>query len=161
MLKVIENPTQDEVIALLGAFAEKTTRKRHSTWKPRSRPKVMICSISHLVWCWVILHYSRTSLPSFSKHPSQGCFMNTWRTGDTNISSCSKSLPLFVLPLCPKEMRLILELLRRNWWRLHSLTGLNLFKKASSTVHLSDKGSRQYAINEFIQAYGPVDMPFC
>ena len=99
----------------------------------------MICSISHLVWCWVILHYSRTILPSFSKHPSQGCFMDTWRTGDTNISSCSKSLPLFVLPLCPKEMRLFLELLRRNWWRLHSLTGLNLLKKSLQLFILATK----------------------
>jgi hypothetical protein len=38
---------------------------------------------------------------------------------------------------------------------------LEFIEKASSTVPLSDKGSSQDAINEFIQAYGPVDMPFC
>jgi hypothetical protein len=36
-----------------------------------------------------------------------------------------------------------------------------LLEKTASTIHLSDKGSTQEAINEFIQAYGPVDVPFC
>jgi len=37
----------------------------------------------------------------------------------------------------------------------------SILEKTASTVHLSDKGSTQEAINEFIQAYGPVDVPFC
>jgi len=35
-----------------------------------------------------------------------------------------------------------------------------ILEKTASTVHLSDKGSTQEAINEFIQAYGPIDDTF-
>jgi len=38
---------------------------------------------------------------------------------------------------------------------------VGLLEKTASTIHLSDKGSTQEAVNEFIQAYEPVDMPFC
>lgn len=37
---------------------------------------------------------------------------------------------------------------------------IEFIEKAASTIHLSDKSSIQEAINEFILAYGPVDMPF-
>jgi hypothetical protein len=36
-----------------------------------------------------------------------------------------------------------------------------ILEKTASTVHLSDMSSTQEAINEFIQAYGPVNAPFC
>ena len=35
-----------------------------------------------------------------------------------------------------------------------------LIERTASTVHLSDKGSVQEAINEFIQEYGPVEKTF-
>ena len=35
-----------------------------------------------------------------------------------------------------------------------------ILEKTASTVHLSDKGSIQDAINEFIRAYGPIDETF-
>jgi hypothetical protein len=35
-----------------------------------------------------------------------------------------------------------------------------ILEKTASTVHLSDKGSIQEAINEFIRAYGPTDEAF-
>ena len=40
----------------------------------------------------------------------------------------------------------------RNW--------IELIEKAASTIHLSDKRSVQEAIDEFIQAYGPIDKTF-
>jgi hypothetical protein len=37
---------------------------------------------------------------------------------------------------------------------------IEFIEKAASTIHLSDKGSIQEAINEFIRAYGPIDGTF-
>jgi hypothetical protein len=37
---------------------------------------------------------------------------------------------------------------------------IEIIEKTSSTIHLSDKGSIQEAIQELIQAYGPIDETF-
>ena len=37
---------------------------------------------------------------------------------------------------------------------------VKVIEDAASTIHLSDKGSIQEAINEFIHTYGPIDETF-
>jgi hypothetical protein len=54
-----------------------------------------------------------------------------------------------ILRTCKTEL---METPLPNW--------LEFIEKASSTVHLSNKGSTQEAINEFVQAYGPIDETF-
>ena len=55
-------------------------------------------------------------------------------------------------PILETCKAVLIETPLRNW--------IEFIEKAASTIHLSDKGSIQEAINEFIRTYGPIDETF-
>jgi hypothetical protein len=54
----------------------------------------------------------------------------------------------------------VIEKCKAELMRTPLASWVELMEKTASTIHLSDKGSIQEAINEFIRAYGPIDETF-
>jgi hypothetical protein len=121
------------VIALLGAFIERTHGRDISQWFVENWNCVDLYHFKLFEYLkaqksaqsYDLLHLSLGVVVSdtalftdytteFLKTPVSRLLYEYLKDRRHQQSSCSKSLPHFALPLCPKEMRLFLELVRRN-----------------------------------------------
>ena len=179
MLKVIENPTQDEVIALLGAFIERTHGRDISQWfvenwncvDPyhfklieylKAQKSAQSYDLLHLSLCVVV---SDTPLfmeytTEFLKTPVSRLLFEYLKDRRHQQKLLFQEFTTLCSALMSERNAPILRTCKAELMKTSLPNWIEFIEKASSTIHLSDKGSIQEAINEFIHTYGPIDETF-